>query len=41
MLNLLPDRLQTNRIVPLAPQRCRVIFDYYAAAEVADDAVAA
>ena len=41
MLNLLPDRLQTNRVVPLAPQRCRVVFDYYAAAEVADDAVAA
>ncbi|HVF34156.1 MAG TPA: aromatic ring-hydroxylating dioxygenase subunit alpha [Candidatus Saccharimonadia bacterium] len=29
MLNLLPGRLQTNRVVPLAPQRCRVDFDYY------------
>ena len=27
MLNLLPDRLQTNRVLPLAPQRCRVVFD--------------
>lgn len=29
MLNVLPGRLQTNRVVPLAPQRCRVDFDYY------------
>lgn len=28
MLNLLPDRLQTNRVVPLAPDRCRIDFDY-------------
>ena len=28
MLNILPDRLQTNRIVPLAIDRCRVDFDY-------------
>lgn len=33
MLNVLPGRLQTNRVVPLAPQRCRVDFDYYYAAE--------
>lgn len=29
MLNLLPGRLQTNRVVPLAVDRCRVDFDYY------------
>jgi len=29
MLNILPGRLQTNRIVPLAVDRCRVEFDFY------------
>jgi len=29
MLNSLPDRLQTNRILPLGVDRCRVEFDYY------------
>lgn len=29
MLNILPGRLQTNRVVPLAVDRCRVDFDYY------------
>jgi choline monooxygenase len=29
MLNVLPGRLQTNHVVPLGPQRCRVDFDYY------------
>ena len=29
MLNVLPGRLQTNRVLPLAPDRCRVEFDYY------------
>jgi choline monooxygenase len=29
MLNVLPDRLQTNRVTPLAADRCRVDFDYY------------
>ncbi len=29
MLNLLPGRLQTNLVVPTAPNHCRVIFDYY------------
>lgn len=29
MLNILPDRLQTNRIVPLAIDRCRVDFDFF------------
>jgi len=41
MLNVLPGRLQTNRVVPLAVDRCRVDFDYYyapgAAAASADD----
>jgi choline monooxygenase len=29
MLNVLPGRLQTNRVVPLAGNRCRVDFDYF------------
>ena len=29
MLNLLPGRLQTNRVVPLGSDRCRVDFDYF------------
>jgi len=42
MLNVLPGRLQTNRVLPLAVDRCRVDFDYYypaatAAARIADD----
>ena len=37
MLNILPGRLQTNRVVPLTPDRCRVEFDYFYAAG-ADDA---
>lgn len=28
MLNLLPDRLQINRVLPLTADRCRVEFDY-------------
>jgi choline monooxygenase len=28
MLNILPGRLQTNRVVPLGVDRCRVEFDY-------------
>jgi choline monooxygenase len=39
MLNILPGRLQTNRVVPLGPQRCRVDFDYFYAAD-ADPALA-
>jgi choline monooxygenase len=40
MLNILPGRLQTNRVVPLAVDRCRVEFDYYypAAADAAEQA---
>jgi choline monooxygenase len=29
MLNIMPGRLQTNRVVPLGLGRCRVEFDYY------------
>lgn len=32
MLNILPGRLQTNRVLPLGVDRCRVEFDYYYAA---------
>jgi choline monooxygenase len=37
MLNILPGRLQTNRIVPLAVDRCRVEFDFYYASEQSRD----
>lgn len=29
MLNILPDRLQVNQVLPLAQRRCRVVFDYF------------
>ncbi len=29
MLNILPDRLQINRVLPVSQRQCRVIFDYY------------
>ena len=29
MLNILPGRLQTNRVEPMSSNRCRVVFDYY------------
>lgn len=29
MLNILPGRLQTNRVLPIGPERCRVEFDFY------------
>lgn len=29
MLNIIPGRLQTNRVIPIAPDRCQVIFDYF------------
>jgi choline monooxygenase len=38
MLNVLPGRLQTNRVVPLAVDRCRVDFDYFYAPDVAAEA---
>ena len=34
MLNVLPGRLQTNRVVPLGADRCRVDFDYFYAPDV-------
>lgn len=38
MLNLLPGRLQVNRVIPLGLERCRVYFEYY---YPADDSEAA
>ena len=35
MLNIMSGRMQTNRIVPLGPERCRVGFDYYYAPDAA------
>lgn len=29
MLNILPGRLQTNRVEPVSAGRCRVLFDYF------------
>ncbi|HEX7369454.1 MAG TPA: aromatic ring-hydroxylating dioxygenase subunit alpha [Rhodanobacteraceae bacterium] len=29
LLNVLPDRMQTNRVIPLGAGRCRVTFDYF------------
>jgi choline monooxygenase len=29
MLNIMSGRLQTNRVLPLGPDRCRIVFDYY------------
>ena len=41
MLNIMPGRLQTNRVIPLGPGRCRVEFDfYYAQDEKAQSRVA-
>ena len=36
MLNCLPGRLQTNRVVPLGVDRCRVDFDYYYPADASE-----
>lgn len=36
MLNILPGRLQTNRVVPLGVDRCRIDFDYYYAPGLAE-----
>ena len=36
MLNIVPGRLQTNRIVPLGTDRCRVEFDFYYAMDESD-----
>lgn len=29
MLNVMPGRMQTNRVLPLGPERCRIVFDYF------------
>ncbi len=29
MLNIIPGRLQTNRVIPVAVDRCQVVFDYF------------
>jgi len=42
MLNILPGRLQTNRVLPLGVDRCRVEFDfYYAPVDTGRDTVEA
>ncbi|MFD1297742.1 aromatic ring-hydroxylating dioxygenase subunit alpha [Lysobacter gummosus] len=38
MLNILPGRLQTNRIVPVGVDRCRVEFDFYYTADDSGEA---
>ncbi|HET7843395.1 MAG TPA: aromatic ring-hydroxylating dioxygenase subunit alpha [Xanthomonadales bacterium] len=37
MLNILPGRLQTNRVVPTGPQSCRVEFDFHYPRDRGDD----
>ena len=36
MLNILPGRLQTNRVLPLPNNRCRVEFDFFYTASLGD-----
>jgi len=38
MLNILPGRLQTNRVLPLGVDRCRVEFDFYYAPDAGEHA---
>ena len=40
MLNILPGRLQTNRVLPLGVDRCRVEFDFYYAPAATPEALA-
>ena len=40
LLNILPDRLQSNRVLPLDAQRCRVEFDDYYPPDADPDTVA-
>lgn len=40
MLNILPGRLQTNRVVPLGVDRCRVEFDFYYTLDETEEAAA-
>jgi choline monooxygenase len=39
MLNILPGRLQTNRVLPMGVDKCRIEFDYYYAADDSEQAV--
>ncbi|SFS02128.1 choline monooxygenase [Dyella sp. OK004] len=39
MLNILPGRLQTNRVLPLGVDRCRVKFDFYYAPDTSEQAL--
>lgn len=34
--SVLPDRIQTNRVIPLATGRCRVTFDHFHPPDVED-----
>lgn len=38
MLNILPGRLQTNRVIPVGVDRCRVEFDFYYAMDESEPA---
>jgi choline monooxygenase len=38
MLNVLPGRLQTNRVIPKGIDRCRVEFDFYYALDESEEA---
>lgn len=38
MLNILPGRLQTNRVIPRGIDRCRVEFDFYYALDESEEA---
>ena len=38
MLNILPGRVQTNRVVPVGVDRCRVEFDFYYAMDASGEA---
>lgn len=40
MLNILPGRLQTNRVIPLGVDRCRVEFDFHYALDESEEAAA-
>jgi len=40
MLNLLPGRLQVNRVVPLGASRCRVYFEYFYAPDGSEEGLA-
>jgi choline monooxygenase len=40
MLNIVPGRLQTNRILPKGVDRCRVEFDFYYAMDESEEAAA-